>query len=259
MTVTDRVSCHNRDNQTGDDIMATKLQASASAPTARVLIVDDHPALCEGLEHRISAQPDFSVCGQAPDVDEALVKIRELQPEVVIVDIALKGSDGLELIKAIHTHHKEIKTLVHSMYEESIYADRCLHAGAMGYVNKGAHPDEVINALREVLAGRVYLSPSMTRIILGRTVSGTDPSCDPIESLTDRQLEIFRLIGEGLTARKIANRLHISVHTVETHRENIKCKLDAATSNELTRRAILWVSEQSANRTAVRNDRDRTA
>lgn len=224
--------------------MTVKDRNEVAKNTGRIVIVDDHPALCEGLGHRISAQPGLTVCGHAADVDEALKIIRDVNPDVVIVDIALKNSDGLELIKAIRTRHNHVRALVHSMYEESLYADRCLHAGAMGYVNKEADPGDVIKAIREILAGRVYLSPAMTSTVLGRTVSGVEPQSDPIESLTDRQLEIFRLIGEGCSARKIATRLHISVHTVETHRENIKRKLNVNTIAELTRHAVLWVSEQ---------------
>lgn len=228
----------------GDTNVVVKEQATVSGTRFGVLIVDDHPALCEGLGHRIAAQPDLVVSGQAADVDEALAIIRETRPDLVIVDIRLKTSDGLELIKAIKANHQPVRVLAHSMYEESLYADRCLHAGAMGYVNKAAHPDEVIKAIREILAGRVYLSPAMTSVILGRTASETAPTCDPVETLTDRQLEVFRLIGECLTAQKIATRLHISVHTVETHRENIKRKLKVDTVNELTRRAVLWIAEQ---------------
>jgi DNA-binding NarL/FixJ family response regulator len=219
-------------------------QTIGAEKSARILIVDDHPALCEGLGHRISSQPDLSVCGQAADVNEALAAIRELNPDLAIVDIALKNSDGLELLRAIRSRHKHVRTLVHSMYEESLFANRCLHAGAMGYVNKEADPDDVIHAIREILAGGIYLSPAMTRDVLSRTASGGDVSSDPIETLTDRQLEIFRLIGDGLSAQKIANRLHISVHTVETHRENIKRKLNVDSASELTRRAVLWLTEQ---------------
>lgn len=224
--------------------MTVKNRIKIAEKTARIMIVDDHPALCEGLGHRISAQPDLSVCGHAADVNGALKLIGETNPDVVIVDIALKNSDGLELIKALKTRHDRVRALVHSMYEESLYADRCLHAGAMGYVNKEAAPDEVIKAIREILAGRVYLSPTMTSAVLGRTVSGAAPQADPIDTLTDRQLEVFRLIGDGLSAHQIAARLHISVHTVETHRENIKRKLHVITVSELTRRAVLWVAEQ---------------
>lgn len=225
--------------------MSVKEKRAVAGKIARIVIVDDHPALCEGLGHRISAQPDLSVCGQAADVNEALKIVGETNPDVVIVDIALKNSDGLELIKALKIRHNRVRALVHSMYEESLYADRCLHAGAMGYVNKEANPVDVIKAIREILAGRVYLSPTMTSTILGRTVSGGAPQADPIDTLTDRQLEVFRLIGEGLTAGQIANRLHISVHTVETHRENIKRKLNVNTVSELTRRAVLWLAEQA--------------
>ena len=221
------------------------IKTDSRVTTARIMIVDDHPALCEGLGHRISAPPDRTVCWQACDVDAALKMIREIQPDVVIVDIALKNSDGLELIKAIKRRHQHICTLAHSMYDESLYADRCLHAGAMGYVNKEANPDEVIKAIREILAGRVYLSPAMTSAVLGRTVSGAEPLADPMDTLTDRQLEVFRLIGEGQSAQQIAQRLHISVHTVETHRENIKRKLDVNTVSELTRRAVLWIAKQA--------------
>jgi len=225
--------------------MTVKGKKPVARHAGRIVIVDDHPALCEGLGHRISAQPGLTVCGYAADVDEAFKIIPDVNPDVVIVDIALKNSDGLELIKALKIRHKQVRALVHSMYEESIYADRCLHAGAMGYVNKEANPAEVIKAIREILAGRVYLSPAMTSTILGRTVSGVEPQSDPIETLTDRQLEIFRLVGEGLSAHQIADRLHISVHTVETHRGNIKRKLNIDTVSELTRRAVLWLSEQA--------------
>ena len=213
--------------------------------SARVMIVDDHPAIREGLAFRIASHPDLMVCGQAADVDEALQKVSELSPDVVIVDIGLKSSDGMDLVKELKAHYRDVRVLVHSMFSESLYADRCLHAGAMGYVNKEANPSEVIKAIRDVLAGRVYLSPTMTDEMLDRAVKGIELTDDPIDGLTDRQLEIFRLIGEGKSAAQIAKRLHISVHTVETHRENIKRKLNINTGSELTRRAVLWHSENT--------------
>lgn len=224
--------------------MIVKDSNSLATHTAGVMIVDDHPALCEGLRHRIAAQPDFTVCGQAADVEEALRMILDVSPDLVIVDIALKNSDGLELVKALRVRHPRVRTLVHSMYDEALYANRCLRAGAMGYVNKAADPDEVIQAIREILAGRVYLRRTMTSTVLGRTVSNDVPQADPIDMLTDRQLEIFRLIGNGVTVQQIAERQFISVHTVETHRENIKRKLSVGTLSELNRRAVLWVSKQ---------------
>lgn len=209
---------------------------------ARILIVDDHPTLCEGLAHCISAQPDMVACGDAATVEDAMQMIGALLPDAVIVDIALKNSDGLDLIKLIHSHYKDVRVIVHSMYEESLYADRCLHAGALGYVNKESDASCVIEAIRDVLAGRVYLSREMTSRLLGRRFKGTESSSDPTEILTDRQLEIFRLIGDGLSAPEIARRLHISVHTVETHRENIKRKLEAKSAADLIRKAVLWSS-----------------
>lgn len=220
------------------------MEKVGTGKAARILIVDDHPALCEGLRHRICAQSDMAVCGEAADVEQAVAEIRKTSPDVVIVDIALKNSDGLELIKYLKSRQSPSRALVHSMYDELVYADRCLYAGAMGYVSKEANPDEVIKAIREILAGRVYLSSAMTREILGRTLRGSAPQTDPINTLTDRQLEIFRLMGEGRTAQQIAGHLHISVHTVETHRENIKRKLNVNTMAELIRRAVLWVAQR---------------
>jgi DNA-binding NarL/FixJ family response regulator len=217
--------------------------AGVAERTARILIVDDHPALCEGLAHRITAQPDMAVCGEAADVDEAFKKIGDLKPDVIIVDIALRSSDGLELIKKLKGTQKHTRAIVHSMYEESLYADRCLRAGAMGYVNKEANPSEVIKAIREVLAGRVYLSPAMTNRFLSRAVSDGKPQVEPVATLTNRQLEIFRLIGKGKSSSQIASQLHISIHTVETHRENIKRKLGAKIAAELNRQAVQWVLE----------------
>ncbi|MEX0643559.1 MAG: response regulator transcription factor [Pirellulales bacterium] len=219
--------------------------ATVKDKTARIMIVDDHPVLREGLAYRISSQPDMTVCAQAADVGEALKKICELNPDMVIVDIALKTSDGLELIKALKARHGHVRALVYSMYEEVLYADRCLRAGARGYLNKEANPNDVIDAIREILAGRVYLSPTMTSRVVGRAVSGATPEADPIDSLTDRQLEVFRLIGQGLTAHEVADRLHISIHTVETHRENIKRKLNVTTASELARHAVLWATQGS--------------
>jgi DNA-binding NarL/FixJ family response regulator len=130
------------------------------------------------------------------------------------------------------------------MYDESLYADRCLNAGAMGYLNKEADPDEVIKAIRVVFKGRVYVSPAMSEAIVRRAVGGGKAQTDPVGTLTDRQLEVFRLMGDGCSARQIAARLHISIHTVETHRDNIKRKLNVDTVAELTRRAVLWVTQQ---------------
>jgi len=211
--------------------------------THRVMVVDDHPTVREGLSHRIDAQPDMSVCAVAADVQGALREIARSKPHLVVVDISLKTTDGLELVKVLASNQPRIRTLVHSMYDEAIYAERCLRAGARGYVNKEADPKEVINAIREVMQGNIHLSQTMTNRLLGMRRSFDQPAIDPVDTFTDRQLEIFRLIGEGNNARSIADRLHISVHTVETHRENIKRKLDVEKINDLNRLAVLWVQK----------------
>ena len=211
----------------------------------RVIVVDDHPTVREGLAHRIGSQPDMDVCGEAADVDEAMQEIARCKPDIAIVDIALKESDGLELIKAIRDRHGKVKSLVHSMYDENIYADRCLHAGAMGYVNKEADPREVIEAIRKVASGQVHVSPEMAGTILSRNVGGNDQRIDPIEKLTDRQLEVLRMIGNGKSTAEIARCLYISRHTVESHRENIKRKLNIGSISELTRFAVLWASNRN--------------
>ena len=222
----------------------TTARSSVAGNTIRILIVDDHPTVREGLSYRISSQPDMTVCGDAADLDQALRRIDELQPDVVIVDISLKDSDGLDLIKEIKSRHTQVRMLVHSMYDETIYADRCLHAGAMGYVNKESDPDEVIRAIRDVVDGQVHVSPAMTRRIIGRQLTNHQPQTDPVDTLTDRQLEIFRLIAKGRSVSQIADCLSISVNTVETHRENIKRKLGVRSVAELNRQAVLWVSQQ---------------
>jgi DNA-binding NarL/FixJ family response regulator len=211
---------------------------------ARILIVDDHPTVREGLTARISRQDDMEVCGEVADGEEALVKVKELRPDVAVVDISLPKGHGIDLIKQIRAHHDHVKTIVHSMYEESLYAERALQAGAMGYVNKREAPETLLDAIRQVLVGEVYLSPKMTGRVLNRTVGrGTIAAASPIESLSDRELEVFNLIGQGLTTRAIANRLHLSVHTIDTHREKIKRKLGLKNSAELMQRAVQWVLE----------------
>jgi len=208
----------------------------------KVLIVDDHPAIRAGLRFRVDAQPDMKVSEQAADVDEALRKIEIELPDVIVVDIALKQSDGLDLIKELKSRHKNLPILVHSMYDEMLYAERCLSSGAKGFLNKEADPDEVIIALREILRGRIYLSDAVKNELLCHRVGG-ESDIDPVQNLTNRQLEIFRLIGGGLNVHQIAQRLHISVHTVETHRENIKQKFGITTATELNHRAVLWTSK----------------
>ncbi len=198
----------------------------------------------DGLAARISNDPDLAVCGEAEDVDEALRLVGELNPDLVMIDISLKTGHGIDLIKQVRARYSKTKMLVHSMYEESVYAERALQAGALGYLNKQAARENLIDAIRKVLAGKTYLSPEMTDRILQSRVGGMiEPGKSPIDSLSDRELEVFTLIGRGQTTRAIATQLHLSVHTIDTYREKLKIKLNLANSAELNRNATQWVLE----------------
>jgi DNA-binding NarL/FixJ family response regulator len=211
---------------------------------ARILIVDDHPMVREGLTTLISNEPDLAVCGEADDSGPALKLVGELKPDLMVVDISLKTGHGIDLIKQVRTKHPTMKMLVHSMYEESVYAERSLQAGALGYLNKQTAGETLIVAIRTVLAGKTYLSPEMTeRVIHSRVGSLVVPGKSPIETLSNRELEVFTLIGQGHTTGAIAKQLHLSVHTIDTYREKLKLKLNLPTSTELNRYAVQWVLE----------------
>jgi DNA-binding NarL/FixJ family response regulator len=198
----------------------------------------------DGLSTQISNEPDLAVCGEADDVAEALVLVRELHPDLVIIDISLKTGHGIDLIKQIRGHHPKMKMLVNSMYDESVYAERSLQAGAMGYLSKQTARETLIDAVRAVLAGKTYLSPEMTdRVVKSRVGGMLEPGKSPIESLSNRELEVLTLIGQGNTTSAIAKQLHLSVHTIDTYREKLKIKLNRANSAELNRYAAQWVLE----------------
>jgi len=212
---------------------------------ARILIVDDHPAVREALAIRIGRQRDLEVCGEAADMSEALRLIADAPPDVAVIDITLKTGSGIDLIKRIKDRNDRIRILVWSMHSEALYAERALRAGALGYVNKEQATDQIIEAIRRVLEGKVYLSEAMTERMLRRTVGGVkeEATRSPIDVLTDRELEVFRLIGEGAKTVEIAERLHLSVKTVETYRDRIRQKLDLSDGTKLTHYATLWVLE----------------
>ncbi|MCA9085836.1 MAG: response regulator transcription factor [Planctomycetaceae bacterium] len=212
--------------------------------TFRILIVDDHPTMCDGLCARITNEADMTVCGQADDVDPALELVRDLAPDIVLIDISLKTGHGIDLVKQIRQRYPGTKMLVNSMYEESVYAERALQAGAMGYLNKQTAGDTLIKAIRTVLAGKTYVSPEMTDRILHSRVGGMiQPGSSPVECLSDRELEVLTLIGHGKTTSAIAEQLFLSVHTIDTYREKLKIKLNLANSAELNRYAVQWVLE----------------
>jgi DNA-binding NarL/FixJ family response regulator len=183
----------------------------------------------------------MTICGEADDVSSALKQVWECRPDLAIVDVSLRNSDGLDFLKALPPEFKQVRVIVHSMYDASVYANRCIRNGALGYVSKEADPHDVIVAIREALAGRIFLSPQVAiNLPAGPPTKGTD--FDPIELLTDRQLEILRLIGTGMSPTRIARKLGISVHTVESHRDNIRHKLELDSASEVTRFATLWES-----------------
>ncbi len=198
----------------------------------------------DGLATQISNEPDLAVCGETDDVAEALRLVGELNPDLVIVDISLKTGHGIDLIKQTRERQPQTKMLVNSMYDESVYAERSLQAGALGYLNKQTARETLIEAIRTVLAGKTYLSPEMTeRVVKSRVGRKFVPGQSPIESLSNRELQVLTLIGQGNTTGAIAKQLHLSVHTIDTYREKLKLKLDLANSAELNRFAAHWALE----------------
>ncbi|MEJ0037462.1 MAG: response regulator transcription factor [Gammaproteobacteria bacterium] len=214
----------------------------------KVLIVDDHPIVRQGLRLMIDEEPDLKVCGEAQSEREARIAIRDLEPDVVIVDISLAQGDGLELVRDVHAHHPALPMLVLSMHDELIYAERLLAAGACGYIMKQAASDQLLVALRRVLAGERYVSESLAEN-LGRSRGGGGDSRtsqdDPIERLSNRELQVLSLIGRGQSSREAADRLGLSVKTVETHRQSLKRKLNLATNAQLLQYAINWYATRS--------------
>lgn len=211
---------------------------------ARILIVDDHPMMREGIALRISKQDDMEVSGEASSVTEALTCIAAHRPDLMIVDIALADSYGLELVQEVTRRYPTVRSLVVSGYEESLYGERCLRAGARGYVNKRDCHEKILPAIRAVLQGQHYLSETLTQTLLQQAVGGARAANgDPVDRLSNRELQVFRLIGEGWSTTAIAERLHLSVHTIDSHRDNIKRKLGAKSGAELQRQALQWVME----------------
>lgn len=214
-------------------------------PPARVLIVDDHPAVREALILRISRHPDLQVCGEASELEEALRLVAERQPDVAVIDIGLKTANGLDLIKRLKARNESVRVLVWSMYQESLYAERVLQAGAFGYITKDQATERIVEAIRRVLEGKIYLSEAMTEKVLTRVRAGGTPGQGfrPEERLSDRELEVFRLIGDGLDTQQIATQLNVSPKTIETYRFRMKEKLNLEDGKELLRRAMLWVEQ----------------
>ena len=211
----------------------------------QILIVDDHPVVRDGLTTIINHEPDMNVCGEADDACQALKTITELKPDVVVVDISLKNSDGIDLTKSITTVHPKLSVIILSVHDESVYAERALLAGAQGYLMKDVVSENIIKAIRTVLSGEIYVSNTISKKFLHQIASdnaGTTKT--PIESLSDREFEIFRLIGEGYKASQIAEQLHLSTKTIETYRSRMKDKLNLSNATELLQYAIKWAKSQ---------------
>jgi DNA-binding NarL/FixJ family response regulator len=213
----------------------------------RVLIVDDHPLLRKGVAQLIDQEKDLAVVGEAEDAHKAITAIEQTRPEIALIDITLNGASGIELLKDVKARFPKVKMLVLSMHEESVYAQRALRAGASGYIMKQEGAEKVLTALRRVLKGEVYLSERMGNRVLHTLVNGRDSlASSPVEELSDRELEVFSLIGQGLGTRPIAEKLHLSVKTIESHRAHIKEKLNLKSASELVHHAIQWAQSERA-------------
>lgn len=211
----------------------------------RILIVDDHPMMRQGLAQLIDNEPDLVVCGEADTAGQALTAVGTQKPDLVLADISLPDKNGLELIKDLQSMHSELPVMVVSMHDESLYAERVLRAGGRGYIMKQEGGKKLMEAIRQVLGGQIYVSEKMSAKIL-EIFSGRRPHAadSPLEQLSDREFGVFELIGQGKTTRDIADHLHLSVKTVEVHRANIRKKLKLASGTEVVHLAIRWIESQ---------------
>lgn len=220
-------------------IEAANAPRSTQGKKKAVFMVDDHPLLRQGLALMINREPDLMVCGEAEDMQTALKEISERKPDILIVDISLKGPDGLDLLKNLRSLYSDLPVLILSMHDESIYAERALRARANGYIMKQEATEKVLVAIRRILAGDIYLSDKMANKLLHQYISGAVWSENSrLSVLSDRELEVFRQIGEGQSTRQIAENLHLSIKTVETYQAHIKEKLSLRTGRELVQHAI---------------------
>ncbi|HLD49611.1 MAG TPA: response regulator transcription factor [bacterium] len=209
----------------------------------KVFILDDHPILRHGLAQLINQQRGLEVCGEASGAEEAFAGIETEKPDIVVVDISLDGPNGIEFIKEAKEQHPDMLFLVHSMHDESLYAERALRAGARGYIMKQESPEKMVQAIRRILSGQIYMSDAMMEQMLEHRYNGASDSAIPMEALSDRELEVFQFIGKGETTARIANVLHRSVKTIETYRSRIKEKLNLKDNMQLIRQAMQWIQE----------------
>ena len=218
---------------------------------ADIVLVDDHPVLRKGLAQTIEEEIDLSVVGQMESAEEALNEIEALSPDLAVVDISLPGMSGLELLKHLESRAPDVQALVVSRHDETLYAERCIRAGARGYVMKQEAGDVIVEAIRKVLNNRIFVSEKINERLLQSMAEGGRERIkqSPLEILSDRELEVFELTGKGLSTREIAERLHLSVKTIESYRARIKNKLNFDSANELMKHAVQWVESESASST----------
>lgn len=214
----------------------------------KVLLVDDHPIVRRGLVQLIERQSDLMVCGEAESVTEAMEAIKRTEPHVAIVDLSLKDSNGLDLIGEIKEHHAQIPVLVLSMHQDSFYVERVLRAGVMGFLTKDEATDILLSAIRKVLGGEFFLSEQMaSKVITKLVLDRRKASAFPVDRLSEREMEVFEMLGEGISTRAVAEKLHLSIKTIETHRAKIKEKLRLKNATELLQRAIQWTQIAKKN------------
>lgn len=224
-----------------------KPDPAAPAPPSRILLVDDHPIVRLGLTRLIDREPDLVVCGEAKDIRGAIEGLATMKPDLVVVDITLEDGSGIQLIKDIKARQRDLPVLVLSMHDELLFAERVLKAGGSGYVMKQESPEVLLAAVRQVLSGDVCFSASVASRLLRGLAQGRSPSViGPIQSLSDREFEVYELFGKGKSTREVAKMLHLSVKTIETHRERVKAKLGLKTAVELIRHSAEWVREEGA-------------
>jgi DNA-binding NarL/FixJ family response regulator len=223
----------------------TPASPRVQAAQKRILIVDDHPVFRRGIAALITEQVDLTVCGEAENAPTALDAMRRLKPDLALLDISMPGANGIELIKLMLAEHPKLPILILSMHDESLYALRALRAGAKGYVMKAEAMTQVIAAIRKVLGGAIYVSPRFSERLVFKAIQSLEGGMgSPVDHLSDRELEVLQLLGKGFGTREIANELHLSVKTIETHRAHIKEKLGFKDAGEMVRFAIDWVAQE---------------
>ena len=213
---------------------------------ARIFLVDDHPLVRHGMRQLVEGEPDLTVCGEADSIQHTLNMLNTIVPDLIIIDLSLPDGNGLELIKHVHARFPLLSILVSSMHDESMFAERALKLGAKGYISKSADGDEMLLAIKRILSGKLYISQKLSeQLAQNDTHSENSDELSPVNLLSNRELEVFELIGRGLATGEIASNLNLSIKTIETHRANIKKKLGLVNAGELTRRAIQWSLESN--------------